>query len=94
MAEMERTFISERIKSALKTRKMEGKNLGRPNGIKQKSMYDEDRDRIMELYNMGMSIQSIHDKYIKKWCYLSLYEYIKRYKKDYEGAMDESSTRI
>lgn len=50
-AQLERDFISERTKSALKVRKERGVKLGRPEG---KSKLDERKDEIVQLQRYGM----------------------------------------
>ncbi len=58
-AQMERSFISERTKSALAQRKAKGIKLGRKKGAIVKSIYDEHKETIIELLGKGVSISSI-----------------------------------
>jgi len=58
-AQMERSFISERTKSALAQRKAKGIKLGRQKGAIVKSKYDEHLDMIKELISKDVSIASI-----------------------------------
>lgn len=58
-AQMERSFISERTKSALAQRKANGVKLGRQKGAVVKSKYDEHLDMIKELVGKDVSIASI-----------------------------------
>ncbi len=58
-AQMERMMISQRTKEALATKKAQGILLGKPKGTIQKSMYDKDRKRIVELLKLGVSIRHI-----------------------------------
>ncbi len=58
-AQMERSFISERTKSALAQRKAQGIKLGRKKGQLVKSKYDEHKDKIIELLSYGLSHQKI-----------------------------------
>lgn len=55
-AQMERDFISERTKSALKARKAEGVTLGRPKG---QSKLDERRDEIEKYVGLGINKTAI-----------------------------------
>ncbi len=63
-AEMERMMISKRTKEALAARKAQGVILGKPNGTIQDSIYDKDRDRIIELLQMGVSARRISAKHL------------------------------
>lgn len=76
MAELERDFISERTKEGLKARKERGIILGKPKGIIQKSMYDKDKDKIENLYQLGVPINTIINTHLKYGGYLSLKYYI------------------
>ena len=76
MAELERDFISERTKEGLRARKEQGIILGKPKGTIQKSMYDPDRERIEELFRLGVSINTIIKTHLKYGNYLSLKYYI------------------
>lgn len=58
-AQMERSFISERTKSALAQRKASGVKLGRQKGAIVKSKYDEHLTTIQELVAKDVSIASI-----------------------------------
>ncbi|ERT10957.1 recombinase family protein [Photorhabdus temperata] len=57
--ELERDFISLRTKEALASKKAKGLTLGKPKGTIQKSQFDVDRDRIMELLSLGLSVRKI-----------------------------------
>lgn len=59
LAELERGFISERIKECLRARVTQGIKLSKPKGVFQASMYDKDRDKIMYLHQLDVSIQKI-----------------------------------
>lgn len=75
-AQMERSFISERTKSALAQRKASGVKLGRQKGAIVKSKYDEHKLSIQELVNKDVSIASI-SKIIGTGTRQSLATYIK-----------------
>ncbi|WP_375724634.1 recombinase family protein [Arcobacter sp. KX21116] len=75
-AETEREIISERTKRGLAVAKSKGKLLGRQKGQLVKSKYDPYRDKIEELYKLGLSVQKIVD-YINIGTQPSLSQYIK-----------------
>ncbi len=75
-AQMERSFISERTKSALAQRKASGVKLGRQKGAIVKSKYDEHKKIIQELVNKDVSIASI-SKIVGTGTRQSLTTYIK-----------------
>ena len=70
MTELELDFISERTKEGLKVRK--------ERGIIQKSMYDNDKDKIENLYQLGKPINTIINTPLKYGGYLSLKYYINK----------------
>lgn len=78
LAELERDFISERTKEGLKARAEKGIKLGKPKGVIQKSMYDKDGDKILELYQLGVPINKIIDTHLKYGKYISLKNYIEK----------------
>lgn len=78
MAELERDFISERTKEGLRARKERGIILGKPKGIIQKSMYDKDKDKIENLYQLGVPLNTIINTHLKYGGYLSLKYYINK----------------
>lgn len=75
-AQMERMMISKRTKEALAARKSQGVVLGKPKGTIQNSMYDKDRDRIIELLRLGVSARRIATKHLKYGTHSSLNYYI------------------
>jgi DNA invertase Pin-like site-specific DNA recombinase len=58
-AQLERSFISERTKAGLQARKAKGIKLGRKKGSIGKSIFDKDREKITELYQLGLSLNKI-----------------------------------
>jgi DNA invertase Pin-like site-specific DNA recombinase len=80
LAELERDFISERTKEGLRARVAKGIKLGKPKGVIQASMYDKDKDKILELHHLGVPIQKIISTHIGYGKYLSLKSYIKKLK--------------
>ena len=75
-AEMERMMISQRTREALATKKAQGIQLGKPKGTIQSSMYDEDRDRIVELLELGVSIRHISSHHLEYGSASSLHYYV------------------
>lgn len=75
-AETEREIISERAKQGLAVARAKGKKLGRQKGQQVTSKYDEFKDKIEELYILGLSVQRIVD-YIGIGTQASLSTYIK-----------------
>jgi DNA invertase Pin-like site-specific DNA recombinase len=75
-AETEREVISERTKQGLAIAKAKGKLLGRQKGQLVKSKYDPYKDKIEELYKLGLSVQRIVS-YIGIGTQPSLSNYIK-----------------
>lgn len=78
-SEFERDIISQRTKESLQNLKDRGIKLGKKVGTIQKSKYDEDKDRIIELLGLGLSYRKVvsHLKYGSE---SSLYNYVKRRK--------------
>lgn len=75
-AETEREIISERTKQGLAAARAKGKLLGRQKGQMVKSKYDPFKDKIEELYKLGLSVKRIVD-YIGIGTQPSLSTYIK-----------------
>jgi DNA invertase Pin-like site-specific DNA recombinase len=63
-AQLERMMISRRTKEALAAKKAQGIALGKPKGTIQTSMYDKDRERILELLKLGLSVRKISQKHL------------------------------
>ena len=76
-AQTEREIISERTKQGLAVARAKGKVLGRQKGQIVKSMYDEHKEKIEELYKLGLSVQKIV-KYIGIGTQPSLRSWIKK----------------
>lgn len=78
LAELERDFISERTKEGLRARVAKGIKLGKPKGILQKSMYDQDREKIFHLYKLGVPLHKIISTHLEYGKYLSLKGYLEK----------------
>lgn len=76
VADLERDFISGRTKEGLRARAAKGIKLGKPLGTLQNSSYDKDRERIFDLYKMGVSLNKIISIHLKYGKYNSLKDYI------------------
>ena len=59
LAELERDFISLRTTEALKAKKAQGVILGKPKGTVQGSIFDKDKDKIIELLGYGVPVAKI-----------------------------------
>ncbi len=75
-AQLERDLISSRTKEALRVRKEQGIKLGRKKGQQVKSIFDKHKEKIIELYQLGLSVKKISD-YISTGTQQSLSQYIK-----------------
>jgi DNA invertase Pin-like site-specific DNA recombinase len=78
VAELERDFISERTKEGLRARKEMGIKLGKPKGVIQKSIYDQDKEKIFQLHKLGVPLNTIIKTHLGFGKYLSLKEYIQK----------------
>jgi DNA invertase Pin-like site-specific DNA recombinase len=76
-AQMERMMISRRTREALAARRAQGVTLGKPKGTIQDSIYDKDRERIVELLRLGVSARRISEKHLGYGTPSSLNYYIK-----------------
>jgi DNA invertase Pin-like site-specific DNA recombinase len=76
-AQLERDLISQRTKEALQARKAKGIKLGKPKGTVQGSIYDKDREKIKELYSLGVTLTNISKKHLGYGTIKSLSEYVK-----------------
>jgi DNA invertase Pin-like site-specific DNA recombinase len=88
MAELERDFISERTKEGLRARVAKGIKLGKPKGIIQSSMYDKDKDRILELYKLGVPLNKIISTHLSYGKYISLKDYVTKILKNQSKAIE------
>ena len=75
-AQMERMMISRRTKEALATKKSLGIPLGKPKGTIQNSIYDKDRERIVELLCLGVSVRHISIQHLNYGSISSLNYYV------------------
>lgn len=78
LAELERDFISERTKEGLRASVAKGIKLGKPKGTIQGSMYDKDREKIFNLYHLGVPFKKIIEVHLGYGKYLSLRKYIRK----------------
>jgi DNA invertase Pin-like site-specific DNA recombinase len=58
-SELERDLVSMRTKEALAAKKAQGIKLGKPKGTIQASKFDANRDKIIELLSLGVSVRKI-----------------------------------
>jgi DNA invertase Pin-like site-specific DNA recombinase len=75
-AQLERSMISRRTKEALAAKKAQGVLLGKPKGTIQHSQFDVDRERIVELLSLGVSIRKVALVHLKYGNPSSLHYYI------------------
>ena len=76
-SDLERDLISQRTKDALALKKSQGKVLGKPVGTVQKSKFDKDASKIIELLNLGLSIRKIA-KFFSYKNHISLNTYVNK----------------
>jgi DNA invertase Pin-like site-specific DNA recombinase len=74
---LEKSLMSLRTKEALFARKLEGVSLGKPKGTIQKSKFDAQKDKIIELLTLGLSIRKI-SKVLGYNNHIGLNNYIKK----------------
>jgi len=77
-AEFERDIISQRTKEALKGLKNKGIALGKPKNTIQKSIFDKDKERIIELLGLGLSYQKVVEKHLGYGSASTLHTYVKK----------------
>jgi len=78
-AELERDLISLRTKEALAAKKSKGIQLGKPKGTIQKSMYDNDLEKIKSWLEIGLSGRKISEN-LGYGSYISLNTFLKKRK--------------
>jgi len=91
IAELERDFVSERTKEGLRARKERGLILGKPKGTLQGSMYDQDKEKIFHLCNLGVPLKKIIQTHIHYGKYSSLKEYVDKRIESYSQNLDMNS---
>lgn len=62
----------------MRARATKGIKLGKPLGVLQKSMYDNDQENILHLYQLGIPLHKIIATHLGYGKYLSLRKYIER----------------
>ncbi len=77
-AEFERDIISQRTKEALKGLKEKGIKLGKPKGTVQRSIFDDDQEKIVELLRLGLSYQKVVKKHLGYGSASTLHTYIQK----------------
>ena len=69
-------MISRRTKEVLAAKKAQGVTLGKPKGTVQGSQFDQDRQRIVELISLGVSIRKIALEHLQYGDPSSLHYYV------------------
>ena len=87
-AQLERVMISRRTKEALAAKKAQGVVLGKPKGTIQTSIYDRDRERIVELLRLGVSTRKISQLHLDYGHPSSLNYYVKTRRLRLESEVD------
>jgi len=77
-SEFEKNIISQRTKEALKGLKNKGISLGKPKNTIQKSIFDKDRERVIELLGLGLSYQKVVEKHLGYGSASTLHTYVKK----------------
>jgi DNA invertase Pin-like site-specific DNA recombinase len=78
LAELERDLISLRTKEALAVKRASGVKLGKPKGTIQGSKFDEHRESIEKLLDLGVSVRKIAYMHLKERSHNALTVYIKK----------------
>jgi DNA invertase Pin-like site-specific DNA recombinase len=76
---LEKDLMSIRTKEALANKKLQGQVLGKPKGTIQKSKFDDQRDKIEELLELGLSVRKI-SKILGYNNHIGLNNYVKKRK--------------
>jgi len=77
-AEFERDIISQRTKEALKGLINKGISLGKPKNTIQKSIFDKDQEKIVELLGLGLSYQKVVEKHLGYGSASTLHTFVKK----------------
>lgn len=62
----------------LRARKEMGIKLGKPKGVIQKSIYDQDKEKVFQLHKLGVPFNTIIKTHLGYGKYLSLKEFIQK----------------
>ena len=77
-SEFERDIISQRTTESLRGLKASGISLGKPKGTIQKSVFDKDQERIVELLNLGLSYKKVVTKHLGYGSASTLHTYVSK----------------
>ena len=77
-AEFERDMISSRTRESLQGLKDSGIKLGKPKNTIQKSIFDKDQERIVELLTLGLSYQKVVTKHLGYGSASTLHTYVSK----------------
>jgi len=77
-AEFERDIISQRTTEALKGLINKGISLGKPKNTIQKSIFDKDQEKIVELLGLGLSYEKVVKKHLGYGSASTLHTYVKK----------------
>lgn len=77
-SEFERDMISQRTRESLRNLKENGVKLGKPIGSIQKSIFDKDKEKIIELLNLGLSYNKIVKSHLGYGSSSTLHTYVKK----------------
>ena len=77
-SEFEKNIISQRTKEALKGLKNKGISLGKPKNTIQKSIFDKDQEKLIELLKLGLSYEKVVKKHLGYGSASTLHTYVKK----------------
>lgn len=77
-SEFEKNLISQRTRESLKGLKDKGISLGKPKNTIQKSIFDKDQEKIVELLELGLSYQKVVEKHLGYGSASTLHTYVKK----------------